>query len=149
MSTDNGASHNACKVAYFLGSMLLVTLADQLTKMAAVDKLESSVGLVNAHIGAPAVVFGPLIVFTALWSLILVVKIDTNWPLLAVPMSLIVGGALSNVGEATVRGAVTDFIRIGPIATNVADIAMIIGVLSLLPIVPYIYTRRKCYATRW
>ena len=149
MTTDNGTFYNTSKMAFFVGSMLLVVLVDQLTKMAAIDKIESSASLVNTHIAAPAVVFGPLAVCTTLWALILVRAIGNNWPLLAVPVSLIMGGALSNIGEATVQGAVTDFIRVGPIATNVADLAMIVGVLSLLLIAPYIYTRRRCYSARW
>jgi len=144
MSTDNGAFYNTFKVACFAGCTLVVSLADQFTKMAAVEKIESPLSLMDIHIAPPAAVFGPLAILTALWASLVVRKLGNHWLLLVVPLSLIVGGALSNIGEAAVQGVVTDFIRIGPIATNVADLAMIVGVLSLILIVPYIYTRRRC-----
>jgi len=146
MLTDNGAHYNTFKVACFAGSTLVVVLADQLTKMAAAEQIESPLSLVDVHIVPSAAVFGPLALLTTLWALVVICKLGNHWPVLAVPLSLIVGGALSNIGEAAVQGAVTDFIRVGPIFTNVADLAMTVGVLSLILTVPYIYTRSRRYS---
>ena len=144
MSTDNSAYYSTLKVASFVGLALVVALADQFTKMTAVGHIESSFSLVDVRIVPPEAVFGPLALLAAVWASIVVRKMDNHWPLLAVPLGLVVGGALSNTCEAAVQGAVTDFIRIGPIATNVADLAMIEGVLSLFLIAPYIYIRLRC-----
>ena len=149
MRIDSVALHKPFRVEWFASIVLLVTLADQFTKMAAAERVESSPRLAATHIAPPALIFGPLAVCTALWAIILIRRVGNHWPLLAVPLRLVVGGALSNIGEATVQGAVTDFIVIGPIATNVADLAMMIGVLSLIPIVPYIYSRRRSHSARW
>jgi len=145
MPTDNGAFYNTFKVLCFAGIMPVVALADQLTKLAAADTIEAPFSFIGTHIGAPAVVFGPLAVLGVLCVLVLLRKLCTNWPLLALPVSLIAGGALSNIGEAAVQGGVTDFIRIGPIATNIADLAVMDGVLGLLLMVIYICACRRCY----
>lgn len=144
MTTDNSAYYNTFKLACFGGLTLAVALSDQLTKMAAVEQIESPLSLLDVHIVPPALIFGPLALLAAVWAALVIRKMDDHWLLLAVPLGLIVGGALSNTGEAAVQGAVTDFVRIGSVATNVADLAMMVGVLSLLLIVPCIYARSRC-----
>lgn len=145
MPTDNGAFCNTFKVLCFAGIMPVVALADQLTKLAAADTIEAPFSFVGTHIGAPAVIFGPLAVLGLLCVLVLLRKLWTKWPLLALPVSLIAAGALSNIAEAAVQGGVTDFIRVGPIATNIADLAVMDGVLGLLLMVIYICACRRCY----
>ena len=57
-------------------------------------------------------------------------------PLLWLPVGLILGGALGNLADRAREGAVIDFID--PIAWpafNMADVAIVVGVLGLLYVV--------------
>ena len=47
-------------------------------------------------------------------------------------VSLILGGAVSNLFDRLIGGTVTDFINVGISTLNFADIAIFIGIMSLL-----------------
>jgi len=42
---------------------------------------------------------------------------------------LVVGGSVANAADRAVSGAVTDFIPVGPVVINLADVALLIGLL--------------------
>ena len=69
----------------------------------------------------------------ALLALVLWFARHTARPLIWLPTGLLVGGALGNIVDRVRDGAVTDFLKI-PVwpAFNVADIAIVVGVLVLV-----------------
>ena len=112
MAPRNVVFYERFKMKFFAGSLLAIPLVDHFTKMAAQDTIDSPFGLANIDVFPPLAIFGPIAVLAATWALVLTVilmrKLGSRWPLLTVPISLIVGGALSNIAEAAVRGVVTD-----------------------------------------
>jgi lipoprotein signal peptidase len=48
----------------------------------------------------------------------------------AVAAALIIGGAVGNLLDRVLFGAVHDFLALGPIVANVADIAVLVGVVG-------------------
>jgi len=48
----------------------------------------------------------------------------------AVAAALVIGGAVGNLVDRAAFGAVHDFIVLGPIVANVADIAVLVGVIG-------------------
>jgi lipoprotein signal peptidase len=45
--------------------------------------------------------------------------------------SLLLGGALGNLVDRAVTGAVHDFLVVGPVVINLADVAVLVGVLAV------------------
>lgn len=45
---------------------------------------------------------------------------------------LLIGGAVANLADRTLHGAVQDFIVLGPVVVNVADLAILAGLLAVL-----------------
>jgi signal peptidase II len=126
----------------------LVVGLDQLTKRTvaagiAADEQRKFLPLVKlVHVRNKGVAFGvfssggPLVLaFTivALLALAGYLALRPTRPWLWLPTGLLIGGAIGNLVDRLVSGAVTDFIKL-PLwpAFNVADIAITFGVLALL-----------------
>ena len=126
----------------------LAVLLDQVTKAIAVASLargeEENVflGLDMTHVRNEGIAFGALsgggpvlvgAIALALTGLIAFFVLNSRLRLLWLPVGLILGGALGNLADRAREGAVIDFID--PIAWpafNLADAAIVIGVLGLL-----------------
>ena len=126
----------------------LTVLADQATKAIAVASLERGeevnvfLGLDVTYVRNEGVAFGalsdggPLLVIAiaiALGGLVTYFLLNTEVRLLWLPVGLILGGAMGNLADRARDGAVIDFID--PIAWpafNLADAAIVVGVLALL-----------------
>ena len=83
--------------------------------------------------GGPVLV---VVIAVALAGLVAFFVRNSDVPLLWLPVGLILGGALGNLADRAREGAVIDFID--PIAWpafNLADAAIVIGVLGLLYVV--------------
>ncbi len=121
---------------------------DQLTKhfvrtgIALGDEHKFFIGIRLVHVHNTGVAFrlfsggGALVLaitFSALALLVGYLARRPDRPWLWLPTGLLLGGALGNLIDRLVHGAVTDFIKL-PLwpAFNVADIAITFGVLSLL-----------------
>jgi len=126
----------------------LTVAADQVTKAIAVASLERGeevnvfLGLDMTYVRNEGVAFGALssggpllvaLISLALAGLVTYFVLNSAMPLLWLPVGLILGGALGNLADRAREGAVIDFID--PIAWpafNLADAAIVIGVLALL-----------------
>jgi signal peptidase II len=90
-----------------------------------------------------AVVIGVTIVFLVGLLAYLATRSRTGW-LIWLPAALLVGGALGNLADRARDGAVTDFIDLPLWPTfNLADVAIVAGVLLLLIDVERAEPRRK------
>ena len=80
------------------------------------------------------------LISVALIALVLYFARHTDKPLLWLPVGLLLGGALGNIIDRLREGAVVDFLKI-PMwpAFNLADVAITVGVLSLI----YVLERRQ------
>jgi signal peptidase II len=121
---------------------------DQATKMLAVASLERGeevnvfLGLDVTYVRNEGIAFGALsgggallvvVISVALGGLVTYFAINSTVRLLWLPVGLILGGALGNLADRAREGAVIDFID--PIAWpafNLADAAIVVGVLGLL-----------------
>jgi signal peptidase II len=101
-----------------------VTLVHTQNKGVAFSALEGHSGLVVAAI---CIAVGALIVYFAR---------NFDRPLIWLPTGLLAGGAVGNIFDRVRDGAVTDFLKL-PLwpAFNVADLAITIGVLTLLYVI--------------
>ena len=126
----------------------LTVAADQVTKAIAVASLERGeqvnvfLGLDMTYVRNEGVAFGALsgggavlvtVIALAMAALVVFFALNTTVRLLWLPVGLILGGALGNLADRARDGAVIDFID--PIAWpafNLADTAIVIGVLGLL-----------------
>jgi signal peptidase II len=131
------------------GAVIVAVLGiDQLTKHFV--RADIAVGQVNkilpglnfVHVRNTGVAFGAfsgggaiVLVFTfaALAVLLVYFAMRPERPWLWLPAGLLTGGALGNLLDRLVNGAVTDFVKL-PLwpAFNVADMAITVGVLALL-----------------
>ena len=129
----------------------LTVVADQASKAIAVASLERGedvnvfLGLDMTYVRNEGVAFGalsgggPLLVTgiaVALAGLVVFFALNSKVPFLWLPVGLIIGGALGNLADRARDGAVVDFID--PIAWpafNLADAAIVVGVLGLLYVV--------------
>lgn len=128
--------------------MAVVVIVDQLTKQAVRSGIPMGevhkffIGVQLVHVRNTGVAFslfsggGTLVLVFTLVALAVLAgylarRPDRPW--LWVPTGLLIGGALGNLIDRLVHGAVTDFIKL-PFwpAFNVADIAITFGVLALL-----------------
>lgn len=74
-----------------------------------------------------------LVVAIALAGLLVFFALNRWRPLVWLPVGLLLGGAVGNLIDRAVEGAVTDFLKVPAWpAFNVADIAITFGVLALL-----------------
>ena len=139
---------SAGAVARAVAVVGLVVLLDQATKAVAVASLDPGeevnvfLALDMTHVRNEGIAFGalsgggPLLVGAialALTGLIGFFVLNSRVRLLWLPVGLILGGALGNLADRAREGAVIDFID--PIAWpafNLADAAIVIGVLGLL-----------------
>ena len=139
---------NQPAVAKALAVVGLTVVADQVTKAIAVASLERGeevnvfLGLDTTYVRNEGVAFGALegggpllvtVIALALVGLVGYFVVNTDVPLLWLPVGLILGGALGNLADRAREGAVVDFID--PIAWpafNLADAAIVIGVLGLV-----------------
>ena len=126
----------------------LTVALDQVTKAIAVASLERGeevnvfLGLDMTYVRNEGVAFGALsdggpvlviVISLALAGLVAYFVLNSDVPFLWLPVGLILGGALGNLADRAREGAVIDFID--PIAWpafNLADVAIVIGVLGLL-----------------
>lgn len=129
----------------------LTVLVDQGTKAIAIASLERGdevnvfLGLDLTYVRNEGVAFGALegggpllvaVIVLALAGLLTYFALNSTVRLLWLPVGLILGGALGNLADRAREGAVIDFID--PIAWpafNVADAAIVVGVLGLLYVV--------------
>ncbi len=128
--------------------VVAVLAADQLTKhlivsgIAVGDEHKFLPGIHLVHVRNSGVAFGffsgggaLVLVFTlaALAVLLGYFLLRPTRPWLWVPTGLLIGGALGNLLDRVLNGAVTDFIKL-PLwpAFNVADMCITFGVLALL-----------------
>lgn len=101
-----------------------VTLVHTQNKGVAFSALEGHTGLVVAAI---AIAVGALIIYFAR---------NFGKPLIWLPTGLLAGGAVGNIFDRLRDGGVTDFLKLPAWpAFNVADIAITVGVLSLLYVI--------------
>jgi signal peptidase II len=143
------------------GLVLVAVLAlDQLTKHLVREGMRPGEedpilpALKLVHVRNEGVAFGLdpggatlIIVLIALALLVLVLYFarHTAKPLMWLPVGLLLGGALGNIVDRIRDGAVTDFLKIPAWpAFNIADIAITLGVLSLV----YVLERRDDRAPR-
>lgn len=127
---------------------VIVIGVDQLTKhfvragIAVGDERKLFIGIKLVHVRNTGVAFslfsggGTVVLVITLLALALLgayLARRPERPWLWLPTGLLIGGALGNLIDRVVHGAVTDFIKF-PLwpAFNVADIAITFGVLSLL-----------------
>jgi signal peptidase II len=131
-----------------------VLVADQLTKHLAREGLRPGEedpilpALKLVHVRNEGVAFGidpggatlvVVLIALALLALVLYFARHTAKPLMWLPVGLLLGGALGNIVDRIRDGAVTDFLKIPAWpAFNIADIAITVGVLSLV----YVLERR-------
>lgn len=129
----------------------LTVLADQVTKAIAVASIDPGeqvnvfLGLDMTYVRNEGVAFGALsgggalvvlLIAVALGGLLTYFALNSATPLLWLPVGLILGGAVGNLADRARAGAVVDFID--PIAWpafNLADAAIVAGVLALLYVV--------------
>jgi signal peptidase II len=129
----------------------LTVLVDQATKAIAVASVERGeqinvfLGLDMTYVRNEGVAFGALsgggpvlvvVISAALAGLLAFFVRNSNVRLLWLPVGLILGGALGNLADRAREGAVIDFID--PIAWpafNLADAAIVVGVVGLLYVV--------------
>jgi signal peptidase II len=127
--------------------MVAVLLADQITKAVvrgAIDRGDSidvlpfldlvyvrNDGIAFGALGGSALVL--VLVVGALIGIVVFFSRNAERPLAWLSTGLLLGGAIGNVIDRVLEGAVTDFLKIPhwP-AFNVADTAITIGVLSLI-----------------
>lgn len=135
-------------LARAVGVVGLTVLVDQVTKAIAVASLARGeevnvfLGLDMTYVRNEGVAFGALsdggpllvvVITLALAGLVAFFALNSTVRLLWLPVGLILGGALGNLADRAREGAVVDFID--PIAWpafNLADAAIVIGVLGLL-----------------
>jgi signal peptidase II len=126
----------------------LTVLADQVTKAIAVASLERGeevnvfLGLDMTYVRNDGVAFGAfaggsvvviVLIAVALSGLVAYFALNSETRLLWLPVGMVLGGALGNLADRAREGAVIDFID--PIAWpafNLADAAIVVGVLGLL-----------------
>jgi signal peptidase II len=131
------------------GLVVIVVLAlDQLTKRLVISGISVGAqhkllpGIHLVHVRNSGVAFGflsgggalvLLVTFAALAVLLTYFIRHPTRPWLWIPTGLLVGGALGNLLDRIINGAVTDFIKLPhwP-AFNVADMSITFGVLALL-----------------
>jgi len=139
---------NQTALARVVGVVGLTVLVDQATKALAVASLDRGeevnvfLGLDMTYVRNEGVAFGALsgggpllvaLIAAALTGLLVYFVLNSTVRFLWLPVGLIMGGALGNLADRAREGAVIDFID--PIAWpafNVADAAIVIGVLGLL-----------------
>jgi signal peptidase II len=126
----------------------VVLVLDQVTKHAVIanipvgttQKFLPAVNLVHIHnsgvafgffSGGGAIVL--ILTLTALTALVIYFLLRPTRPWLWLPTGLLVGGAVGNLIDRIVHGYVTDFVKLPAWpAFNVSDMAITVGVLSLL-----------------
>lgn len=148
-ATADGTARKNFRMACFAGGTFLVVLVDWLTKTSSAPSMQAPLGHFSNHVLACSVGVAPLVVLLGVWAMVLLRRPVRCRPLFGLALALVVGGAVSNVAEAAVRGSVTDFIAVGAIATNIADLAMMAGTVCLLLTGLYVHMRTKGNASLW
>jgi signal peptidase II len=151
MSTPAVRSRERTRTSAFARAGLLAAIVlglDQLSKhlvradIALGDERKFFIGVKLVHVRNTGVAFslfsggGDVVLAITLGALVMLLvylarRPDRPW--LWLPTGLLVGGALGNLIDRLVHGAVTDFVKL-PLwpAFNVADMAITFGVLALL-----------------
>jgi signal peptidase II len=125
-----------------------VVLVDQVAKRIVVDSLERGehhnvfLGIEVTYVRNKGVAFGALggggtlvtvVTVAAVLLLALYFAFNTSKPWLWLPFGVVAGGALGNLADRLREGSVVDWID--PIfwpAFNIADVAIVVGILGLL-----------------
>ena len=120
---------------------LLVVAVDQVTKMLAwlpwvSDKLGFVHPLANHGLTLQVANAGrwtEVGLMTAVWicATALLLRLHGRGSVGSWGMGLILGGALGNIIDRALFGSVRDFLVLGPIVVNVADIAVLVGIAAL------------------
>jgi signal peptidase II len=128
--------------------VLAVLIADQISKaivsgsLTRGERRDIVLGIDLVHVRNKGIAFGlfdgggallTVVTVGALVLLLVYFSLHASRPLLWLPTGLLLGGALGNLLDRAREGAVTDFIDL-PLwpAFNVADMAITLGVLTLL-----------------
>ena len=128
--------------------LAVVVLADQISKRVVDDSVTPGdsrsvfLGVDIVHVSNKGVAFGALAGGATIVLIVIAVAVaallgyfvsHAQRPLVWLPTGLLVGGALGNIFDRIRDGAVTDFIKV-PFwpAFNLADVAITLGVLTLL-----------------
>ncbi|TML93885.1 MAG: signal peptidase II [Actinobacteria bacterium] len=130
-------SHHS-RTQQIFATAVLVTVADQLTKAVAgalragailpVHNPDYSLGLVSG--ATPVLVLGSLVGLVAFGAH--VVRRSAHGLLAPWVCGLLIGGALSNLADRVVLGAVRDFLATPWIVFNLADMAVLVGIGAYL-----------------
>ncbi|MFA9273199.1 MAG: signal peptidase II [Baekduiaceae bacterium] len=132
--------------------LLAVLAVDQLTKILVRSGVEQGSSdpifpaLKLVHVENRGVAFGAfagggqtlviIVIVIALGGLLAYFATHADQPGVWLPTGLLIGGALGNIIDRVVLGAVTDFLKLPSWpAFNVADIAITLGVIALLVVV--------------
>lgn len=136
---------------------------DQLTKQAVVASVERGerhnvfIGLDITNVRNDGIAFGigsggaviAIVTGVALVALLGWFALQSETPHMWLPVGALLGGALGNLTDRARQGAVTDFIDfVAWPAFNLADIAIVIGLLGLLYVAEVDAQRRKRDAAR-
>jgi lipoprotein signal peptidase len=116
-------------------------LADQLTKLASASagpgwggvirptrNSDFSLGLASAPWAAQVVLMAAGVIVAAVVLNVAVRRQATpGWA-----AGLVIGGSVSNLTDRALLGSVRDFLRVGDVVLNLADLAVLVGVLAAL-----------------
>jgi signal peptidase II len=134
-----------------LATVGVVVALDQCMKALAVSRLDRGesvnvfLGLDLTHVRNEGVAFGALsgggwplglVIAVALGALMSYFLVHASTPFLWAPVGVVLGGSLGNLADRAREGAVIDFVD--PIAWpafNLADAAIVVGVLGVLYVV--------------
>jgi lipoprotein signal peptidase len=117
-----------------------VATADQLSKIATADLPPDTVAFIHPlrnHAFSLQLLNAPPATEITLMLLILI--ISTAWAVKRIQQGrlhpaaagLIIGGCTSNIVDRVLLGSVRDFLRLGHVVINVADIAILAGILLI------------------
>jgi signal peptidase II len=148
MTAGAGSAMRAWRLAAVAAGAVVVV--DQATKQLVVTSIARGehekffLGINLTNVRNPGVAFGalggsPLITILTVTAIVLLAayfSFHASMPMLWLPFGVVVGGALGNLADRAREGAVVDFIDFVIWPTfNVADAAIVIGILGLLYVI--------------
>lgn len=115
---------------------LAVVALDQVSKVVVASRAAIAIGsfatiqlVVNPHAGFSLAI--PSLTLNAIWlTLIGYVFFQVRQPLLKLSLLLVIGGGLSNFIDRLVMGGVRDIVSVGDVFFNLADGAIVAGVVA-------------------
>lgn len=127
----NPTERNRFSFGFYFGTIFFVILVDQVSKLFVKNPFQNF----NFAFSLPVpVVFMYLIYLVVLVAIVLFLKkqFSTLRTSQKIAWSLILGGAISNIGERIVLGYVRDFIPLLDGILNIADLVILAGIAILL-----------------